>query len=104
MAQAYAPSSSQGPPPEALRSRVEAALGERWLRWTRPDTGLSAAHRFVVALDGGGGVFVKAATTPETAQQLRNERLALRNAPTALVPHVRAWIDDGDDFPILVTS
>lgn len=92
----------QGEPPEALRAVVEEALGARWLGWSKPDTGLSPAHRFVVALEGGGGVFVKAATTRRTAEQLRNERLALQHAPTDLAPAVAAWIDDGDDAPILV--
>jgi hypothetical protein len=104
LADHYAPSSRQGAPPDALRARVEAELGERWLSWSKPDTGLTAAHRFIVALAGGGGIFVKAATTTQTAAQLRNERLALQHAPAELAPAVLAWIDDGDDAPILVVE
>jgi hypothetical protein len=104
MAGRYATSSSQGAPPDSVRKRVEAALGARLLSWSKPDTGLSPAHRFVVVLADGRRVFVKAATTPQTAALLRNERLALASAPPKFTPAVAAWIDDADDAPILVTE
>jgi hypothetical protein len=97
------PSSLQGAPPQALTARVEAVLGRRWSAWSKPHTGLSAAHRFLVELDDGARVFVKGATTAQTAAWLRNERLALAAAP-AFAPNEIAWIDDGDDAPILVVE
>jgi aminoglycoside phosphotransferase (APT) family kinase protein len=99
----YTPSGLQGEPPPPLRASVEAALGRAWVGHTRPKTGLSDAHRFVVELAGGERVFVKAATTAATDAWLRNERLALSLAPPQLAPRELAWIDDGP-FPILVTE
>ena len=104
MAGTYVPSGLQAEPPAALRARVEAALGEPWRRWSKPNTGLSAAHRFVVELASGRSVFVKAATDAQTAAWLRNEHLALRTAPAELTPAIIAWIDDRDDRPILLTE
>ncbi|HLI67001.1 MAG TPA: phosphotransferase [Caulobacteraceae bacterium] len=103
MADRYVPSGLQGAPPAALTARVEAALGRAWSAWSKPSTGLSAAHRFLVELDDGTSVFVKGATTAQTAAWLRNERAALGAAP-AFAPKEVAWIDDGDDFPILVVE
>src|SRR5258708_38525673 len=103
MADRYVPSSLQGAPPEALTARVEEALGRRWLAWSKPSTGLSAAHRFLVELDDRASVFVKGATTAQTAVWLRNEREAIAAAPT-FAPKEIAWIDDGDDAPILVVE
>jgi aminoglycoside phosphotransferase (APT) family kinase protein len=103
MTDSYAPSSAQGEPPAALRELVEAALGSAWLNWTRPETGLSAAHRYVVELASGGRVFVKAATDPETAGWLRNERIAIEGAPR-YAPAVVAWLDPADAFPVLVVE
>lgn len=99
----YLPSSLQQEPPADLRARVQAAIGRSWLTHSRPDTGLSAAHRFIVHLEGGDGIFVKAATTPETARWLRNEHLALQLAPADLTPRILAWLDDGP-HPILVVE
>jgi hypothetical protein len=104
MAGRYATSSSQGAPPDSVRERVEAVLGARFRHWSKPDTGLSPAHRFVVALADGRRVFVKAAASRQTAALLRNERLALASAPPRFTPAVLAWIDDADDTPILVTE
>ncbi|HLZ82918.1 MAG TPA: hypothetical protein VKQ54_05080 [Caulobacteraceae bacterium] len=103
MADRYVPSSLQRAPPEALTTRVEKVLGRRWSAWSKPNTGLSAAHRFIVELDDGARVFVKAATTAETAVWLRNERQALAAAP-AFAPREIGWIDDGDDSPILIVE
>jgi len=104
MAGRYATSSSQGAPPASVRERVEAALGSTFQAWSKPDTGLTPCHRFIVALADGRRVFVKAAADPATAAWLRNERLALTSAPPKFTPAVAAWIDDGDDAPILVTE
>lgn len=103
MADRYIPSSLQGAPPEGLTARVEEALGRRSSAWSKPSTGLSAAHRFLVELDDQTNVFVKGATTPQTAVWLRNEREALAAAP-AFAPKEIAWIDDGDDAPILIVE
>ncbi len=81
MAGRYATSSSQGAPPASVRERVEAALGSTFQAWSKPDTGLTPSHRFIVALADGRRVFVKAAANPQTAAWLRNERLALASAP-----------------------
>jgi len=102
MAERYAPSSLQGAPPDALKARVEAVLGRRWIGWSRPTTGLSPAHRFLAALDQGSSVFVKAATTPQTAAWLRTERQALAVAPSDCTPDVIAWIED--DLPVLIVE
>jgi hypothetical protein len=56
-----------------------------------------------VKLDDGTNVFVKGATTAQTAAWLRNERVALAGA-AAFAPREIAWIDDGDDTPILVVE
>jgi hypothetical protein len=56
-----------------------------------------------VELDDRANVFVKGATTGQTAAWLRNERTALAGA-AAFAPKEVAWIDDGDDFPILVVE
>ena len=104
MAGTYVPSGQQAEPPQALRARVEKALGERWRRWSKPNTGLSPAHRFLVELAGGRSVFVKAATQSQTAAWLRNEHRALQTAPAELTPAIVEWIDDGDDWPVLVTE
>lgn len=85
-----------------LRQRVEAAAGKRATAWERPDTGLSPAHRFVVTFDDGSRLFAKAATTPKTAAQLRNERLALAYSE-GLGPAVVAWLDDPES-PLLLTQ
>ena len=103
MADSYVPSSFQSAPPEALIARVEEALGRRGLAWSKPSTGLSAAHRFLVELYDRASVFVKGATTAQTAVWLRNEREAIAAAPT-FAPKEIAWIDDGDDAPILVVE
>ena len=79
-------------------------MGEPSTTWSRPDTGLSAAHRFVVAFQSGRSAFVKAASTPQTAALLRNERLALQHAPSHCTPELLAWLDNGDGLPILVVE
>jgi len=58
------------PTPELVRT-VEAHLGRRGVRWHEPHTGLSPAQRFVVTLDDGSSVFVKAAVDEETERGLR---------------------------------
>jgi hypothetical protein len=99
----YTPSGLQDEPPPQLRAAVEAALGRAWVGHARPKTGLSDARRFVAELAGGERVFVKAATTADTAAWLRNERLALSLAPPEFAPRELAWIEDGP-FPTLVTE
>jgi hypothetical protein len=100
----YVQSSLQQAPPASLRTRVEAAMGCAWLSHATPETGLSAAHRFVVELAGGEQVFVKAATSPQTAQWLRNEHRALQAAPADLTPRILAWLEDDPARPILIVE
>jgi hypothetical protein len=104
VAKSYVPSASQAAPPAALRARVEALVGESSLTWSKPDTGLSAAHRFLVAFESGRSAFIKAATTPQTAALLRNEHLALLTAPRRFTPRVLAWTDGDDAFPLLIAE
>lgn len=104
MPPSYAPSGLQSGPPADLRARVEAATGRAWLACSRPRTGLSAAHRFIVQLEGGSVVFVKAATTPETADWLRNEHFAIQVAPADLTPRTLAWLEDDAAKPILIVD
>lgn len=103
MADRYLESRLQGAPSEMLKARVEAALRRRWVGWSAPDTGLSPAHRFVAEMDDGQRVFIKAATTPETADWLRNERRALAAAP-AFGPKEIVWLDDDDETPLLIVE
>lgn len=72
--------------------RVEDCLGRRGVHWHKPHTGLSPAQRFVVKLDDGASVFVKAAVDDWTERGLRTEHLLLSTL-THLVPRVIAWID-----------
>lgn len=99
----YTPSSTQGELPDRVRERVEAALRRHVQSWRRPDTGLSAAYRFIVEFRDGACAFVKAATTPETTAWLRNEHVAIEGAHR-FAPRVLAWIDDAGEQPILVTD
>ena len=59
------------------RLGIHPAVGSTFQAWSKPDTGLTPSHRFIVALADGRRVFVKAAASPPTAAWLRNERLAL---------------------------
>ena len=95
--------SEQGEAPPELRRRVEQAVGKRSLGWDRPDTGMSLAHRFVVTFEDETRVFVKAATTDKTAVQLRNEHVALLHTP-GLGPAEVAWLEEGTEFPALLTE
>lgn len=87
-----------------IRQRLEGVLGRSAREWASPETGLSAAARYSVTLDGGGSVFVKAATDDQTAGWLRTEYLALRHVPERFTPRVVAWLDEPGRYPILVTE
>jgi aminoglycoside phosphotransferase (APT) family kinase protein len=56
-----------------------------------------------VELADGTRVFVKAATTSDTAAWLRNEHVAIRAAPRC-APRMVAWRDDRNDEPMLITE
>lgn len=103
MSTGYAPSSAQGAPPEPLVRQVEEVIGEPSTEWRKPNTGLTAAHRFQVQFASGRKVFIKAATTPETAAMLRNERVALEVVPEEFTPRVIAWLE-GAASPVLVVE
>ncbi|MDD9937542.1 MAG: phosphotransferase [Myxococcales bacterium] len=87
-------------PTEELVRTVEEHLGRRGIRWRRPHTGLSPAQRFVVTLDDGESVFVKAAVDAQTERWLRTDHLMLSTL-AGFVPEVVAWIDAGA-HPVLV--
>jgi aminoglycoside phosphotransferase (APT) family kinase protein len=95
--------SEQGDAPKALRALVEDALGKHSLAWTKPDTGLTPAHRFIVTFEDGARAFVKGATTPTTASQLRNEHFALQHA-SPMAPRILAWLDNASMMPVLLTE
>ena len=87
-------------PTDALRHAVEEAFGRKTVDWSKPPTGLTAAQRFVVTLDDGARVFVKAAVDDDTERWLRNDHLVLTSLRD-LVPDVLAWCEC-DGRPVLV--
>jgi hypothetical protein len=91
-------------PPQSLRQQVENATGRRSVRWTRPDCGLSATHRFSVQFEDGSKVFVKAATDDATEQWLRREHLALATVATSFMPDMVAWLDEPGHRPVLLSE
>lgn len=76
-----------------LDALLEKITGSKAARWTVPDCGLSAAHRFSVTLENGGRVFVKAATDDVTEHWLRNEYKVLSEVKAPCMPRVIEWID-----------
>ncbi|MGH2604233.1 MAG: hypothetical protein ACRDJ9_33210, partial [Dehalococcoidia bacterium] len=91
-------------PPRSLKARVEKAVGRASTRWTKPDCGLSRAHRFSVQLEDGSAVFVKAATDDQTERWLRTEHLVLSTMAASFMPCVVAWIDEPGTLPILLSQ
>ncbi len=91
-------------PPPDLRRRVEAALGKKSTSWTRPDCGLSAAHRFSVRFEDGTSVFVKAATEPQTEEWLRTEHSLLTGIAREFMPAVEGWLDSEGEHPVLLSQ
>jgi hypothetical protein len=83
-----------------LVKTVEERLGRRAVRWHRPHTGLSPAQRFVVQLDDGASVFVKAAVDDRTERWLRTDHRLIA-ALDDLVPELVAWIDE-PPRPVLI--
>lgn len=95
---------SQQLPSTTFIAEIEARLGRRSTRWTRPDTGLSAAVRFLVTFDDGSRLFVKAASDATTEAWLQNEHLALQHAPTELAPKVVGLFLSESGFSVLMTE
>jgi len=89
--------------PQYLVSTIEDVLRKKAIDFTQPDCGLSAAHRFSIGLEDGTRVFVKAATDEDTTEWLRTEHLAL-STPHELKPGIVAWIEPGDEWPVLITE
>ena len=87
-------------PTEDLRQSVEAALGKRAVQWRKPQTGLTAAQRFVVTADDDTRVFVKAAVDDDTERWLRTDYLVMTHLHD-IVPDVLAWTEAGGR-PVLV--
>jgi hypothetical protein len=88
----------------ALRARVETAVDRKSARWTKPDCGLSAAHRFSVQLEDGSAVFVKAATDDQTERWLRTEHSVLSTMAASFMPRIVAWLDEPGTRPILLSQ
>lgn len=87
-----------------LRERVEAVVGKSIVDCKRPQAGQTLAERFVVKLQGGGGVFAKAAVDEQTEQWLRAEHLVLTSVREDFVPVVVEWLEPEEGFPILLTE
>jgi aminoglycoside phosphotransferase (APT) family kinase protein len=88
-----------------IAETVGSLLGKTAAAWRTPDFGMSGADRLVVTFSDGSAVFVKAATTDETADWLRNEHRILDHLRgTGLAPEVLGWHDDGTAHPLLVTE
>lgn len=100
----FVTSSSQAGPPAHLVSQVERSLGCRSTAWSKPDTGLSAAHRYSVMLEDGRSAFVKAATDADTEGWLRTERRALELVGGHLGPRILASLEDDGVYPVLITE
>ncbi|WAC11422.1 phosphotransferase [Dyadobacter pollutisoli] len=95
---------SEKAPPQYLRDLLEAAVGQKSMRWTVPDCGLSSAHRFVVQLETNHSVFVKAATDEETEQWLRTEHSVLSAGAGNFMPDIIDWLDPPGMRPVLITE
>lgn len=87
-----------------LKKAIEERLNQRIISWTKPDCGLSAAIRYSLLLENNSRVFVKAATGIETDRWLRTEHLALNSYNEEFMPQIIDWIDEPDNFPILLTQ
>jgi hypothetical protein len=93
--------SAPAEPAGDLLDAVEAQLGRRVVRWRKPHTGLTPAQRFVVTLDDGSSVFVKAAVDDETERWLRTDHLVMSTVESSFVPEEVAWIET-PTYPVLV--
>ena len=87
---------------DSLREQIEAQTGAAVTEATRPDTGLTAAERFVVTLDDGRRLFAKAAVDEATERWLRVDHLIMTTVREDFVPEVLCWLEPEDRHPILM--
>ena len=80
---------------------VERATGNRPERWRKTQGGYTPASRWVVTFSDGTSAFVKAATTPATAQWLGFERAFYETVRASFVATMLGW-DDAGPWPVLV--
>lgn len=90
--------------PHHLKNVIEDRLSQKIISWTKPDCGLSAATRYSLLLENNSKVFIKAATDKETEGWLRTEHLVLISYEEEFIPKIVDWIDESDNFPILLTQ
>jgi hypothetical protein len=88
-------------PSTTLVERVARLTGAVPRHWQSAVGGHTAAGRWVVRLEDGSSVFVKAAATPLAAGWLRDEHRIYRSVSGRFLPVVRGW-DDDSDLAILI--
>jgi hypothetical protein len=86
---------------EPLRRRVERASGHAITSSAPVHGGYTPAARFRVTFDDGSSAFVKAATTPLTAEFLRSEARCYGNIQADFMPRFVAFEDD-EEQPLLL--
>src|SRR5436190_9474850 len=86
--------------PVATDEVIEDVVGSRPVSRRRVERGYTPAERWVVELQDGGSVFVKAATNDLTAGWLRNEQRIYQALRATFMPSLIGWRDL--DHPILV--
>ncbi len=87
----------------ALRERIEVVLGGPIRGVRRMAGGYTPALRLVVTLADGRSAFVKAGTTPDTAEWLRREHELYRAVAGPFMPELLGW-DDDDVQPLLALA
>ncbi len=83
------------------RAHLERGLAKRAETWTPVTGGFSSAGIWTVTLEGGGKVFVKAATNDLTAAWLRDEHLIYTGVTGPFMPELVLW-DAELPLPMLV--
>src|SRR5438445_11247964 len=84
----------------ATDARIEDVLGARPASRRRAERGYTPAERWVIELEDGRSVFIKAATNDLTAGWLRNEHRIYEALQATFMPGLIGWRDD--ERPILV--
>jgi hypothetical protein len=84
----------------ATDARIEEIVGARPVSRRRVERGYTPAERWVVALEDGRSVFVKAATNDLTAGWLRKEHRIYETLGVSFMPELIGWRDG--DLPVLV--
>jgi hypothetical protein len=84
----------------ATDSLLESLLGARPVSRRRAERGYTPAERWVIELDDGRSVFVKAATNELTAGWLRDEHRLYQALRAQFMPRLLAWRET--EQPILI--